>query len=678
MTDRGLTDQTFKSGAVPAFNVSDKHPLKPTPLWGKIQAPFPTNQWLTDLVLGKGGNPIMPLPYYMKATPNGFEFGYPNRSATDKFVLTSFVHDLSFKVKSTPCERILHDYDPMTVTMQYINKGMNCPVMTFPIAYGSPYVTVLYQNTDFPLLDTSHAILSVNNSPVPCTVSGSQFEIIMNNGKTWMVYLLDGQTTFNVTTNQLVATQPYNGIMRAALLLSMEDATNLQLHSGAVPVGSKISYEVTGDLAQITFKWLVEKRAAIDLLTMALPHHKESLGKPKNFIMKNSYETIKGKMTGVVGDEWVLQEELTKTRWFEKTQFSDQTVQILQTVLKEDKSMTPKAQDTYFFGKEIAAMGRLALIADQIGDNTTAKEIRDSMKKFLTPRLEGQCNDTLIYDSTWGGIISSEGIKNSGNEFGQGWYNDHHFHYGYWIYAAAVIAKEDKEWGSKYSDFILDLIRDIANPSNDDIYFPVTRNKDWYLGHSWASGLFEFGDDKNQESTSEAVNAYYAVHLWGAAVGDEFTSNLGRVLLATEIRSSQKYWHMYPENFDVYDPVFAKNSVVGVLWSSKVDYSTWFGANVEFIHLIQMLPFTPISSQLLESAWIKYEFPILETVLTRKNPPLEDGWRGLLYMAQAIIDPESAWKNIQTLKTFDDGNSRTNAYQWVLTQLTKQQLQDQS
>lgn len=67
------------------------------------------------------------------------------------------------------------------------------------------------------------------------------------------------------------------------------------------------------------------------------------------------------------------------------------------------------------------------------------------------------------------------------------------FHYGYWIYAAAVIAKEDKEWGSKYSDFILDLIRDIANPSDDDNYFPVTRHKDWYLGHSWASGLFEFG-----------------------------------------------------------------------------------------------------------------------------------------------------------------------------------------
>lgn len=155
------------------------------------------------------------------------------RSATDKFVLTCFVHDLSFKVKNTPCERIVHDYDALTVTMQYIDKGkliklensiflidtngsvaMKWPTMTFPIAYGSPYVSVLYQNTQFPLLDTAHAILSVNDSPVPCTVSGSQFELVMNNGKTWMLYLLDGQTIFNVTTNQLVAVQPYNGLMR--------------------------------------------------------------------------------------------------------------------------------------------------------------------------------------------------------------------------------------------------------------------------------------------------------------------------------------------------------------------------------------------------------------------------------------------------------------------------------
>ena len=42
----------------------------------------------------------------------------------------------------------------------------------------------------------------------------------------------------------------------------------------------------------------------------------------------------------------------------------------------------------------------------------------------------------------------------------------------------------------------------------------------------------------------------------------------------------------------------------------KVDYATWFGANVEFIHCIQMLPFTPISEELLRQNWIQEEYPV--------------------------------------------------------------------
>jgi endo-1,3(4)-beta-glucanase len=48
--------------------------------------------------------------------------------------------------------------------------------------------------------------------------------------------------------------------------------------------------------------------------------------------------------------------------------------------------------------------------------------------------------------------------------------------------------------------------------------------------------------------------------------------------------------------------------VVGVLWESKVDYATWFGNNVEFIHGIQWLPFTPASEALLVSAWMEESF----------------------------------------------------------------------
>ena len=41
-------------------------------------------------------------------------------------------------------------------------------------------------------------------------------------------------------------------------------------------------------------------------------------------------------------------------------------------------------------------------------------------------------------------------------------YNDHHFHHGYHIYAAATVAYFDNDWGSKYFDDVLLYIRDIA------------------------------------------------------------------------------------------------------------------------------------------------------------------------------------------------------------------------
>jgi endo-1,3(4)-beta-glucanase len=53
---------------------------------------------------------------------------------------------------------------------------------------------------------------------------------------------------------------------------------------------------------------------------------------------------------------------------------------------------------------------------------------------------------------------------------------------------------------------VIELIRDIANPSSSDTYFPVTRHKDWFIGHSWAQGFSQIADGKDQESSSEAIN----------------------------------------------------------------------------------------------------------------------------------------------------------------------------
>ena len=74
----------------------------------------------------------------------------------------------------------------------------------------------------------------------------------------------------------------------------------------------------------------------------------------------------------------------------------------------------------------------------------------------------------LTREAAWGGLVSSATYLtgNDGADFGNTFYNDHHFHYGYFIYAAAIIGYLDPSWLTKDNvDYVNTLVRDIANPS---------------------------------------------------------------------------------------------------------------------------------------------------------------------------------------------------------------------
>ena len=86
------------------------------------------------------------------------------------------------------------------------------------------------------------------------------------------------------------------------------------------------------------------------------------------------------------------------------------------------------------------------------------------------------------------------------------------------------------------------MISDIAEPSRNSDWYPFMRYKDWFAGHGWASGLFAFSDGKNQESTSEAVMAWYAIYLWGLSSENNRLKDLGRLMTALEIRTAHKYF----------------------------------------------------------------------------------------------------------------------------------------
>ena len=41
-------------------------------------------------------------------------------------------------------------------------------------------------------------------------------------------------------------------------------------------------------------------------------------------------------------------------------------------------------------------------------------------------------------------------------------YNDHHFHYGYFVYAAAVVGKFNKPWFARHKDKIYPIVYDTS------------------------------------------------------------------------------------------------------------------------------------------------------------------------------------------------------------------------
>jgi endo-1,3(4)-beta-glucanase len=66
----------------------------------------------------------------------------------------------------------------------------------------------------------------------------------------------------------------------------------------------------------------------------------------------------------------------------------------------------------------------------------------------------------------------------------------------------------------EHQDYINWFARDIVNPSPNDPWFPVTRCRDWFAGHSWASGIANGAGSRDEESSGEAINAYYGALLW--------------------------------------------------------------------------------------------------------------------------------------------------------------------
>lgn len=286
----------------------------------------------------------------------------------------------------------------------------------------------------------------------------------------------------------------------------------------------------------------------------------------------------------------------------------------------------------------------------------------DKLKPALDVFISNKQLNPLAYDTVWKGVVSTAGFRDGpGADFGNTWYNDHHFHYGYHVYTAAVIGHLDPGWlqDRRNVAWVNMLVRDFASPVCD-FHFPFSRSFDWYHGHSWAKGLFESADGKDQESTSEDAFASYAIKMWGKTINDRNMEARGNLMLAIQARTFPLYFLMDSTN-NIQPPQFIKNKVTGILFENKADHTTYFGANIEYIQGIHMIPLNPTSALTRPARFVQEEWD--EYFSDGRCDRVGGGWRGILYANLALVDPQKAYQFFSQpnfdMGWIDGGASRT-------------------
>lgn len=195
---------------------------------------------------------------------------------------------------------------------------------------------------------------------------------------------------------------------------------------------------------------------------------------------------------------------------------------------------------------------------------------------------------------------------------------------------------------------------------------------------------------KNQESSSEAIAAYEAIAIYGQVMSEIFESDkskarqasatkiydAGQVLLATELTSAKRYWHVThsPEEPVKIYPTGFKHSVVGMLWNTMAQFQTWFGNARYLMFGIQLLPLTAVSEDRDTVSWVKEIYQSFASSCEADKGCTETGWSVLqIAMLATVGHQKLAMEKVLEMSPdhFDgpagNGHSRSNTLWYVAT-----------
>ncbi|ODQ82114.1 glycoside hydrolase family 81 protein [Babjeviella inositovora NRRL Y-12698] len=685
----------ISTAAPPAMFHRQNHAV--TPQGCSIGAPIQTNNFSNNLTLDDQLCPVWTQPYslwyaqdpdldvglaFNHTTAQQRVFGPDSAANPVQFYfnpprIKSFV--LSGEGFQGNVALRLENHHKMSVMVKIVLGNDENKSLLAPLVQGMGFITAIYNNI-VPVVVSPVGVASFTEQVAPPGLT--KYRVQLFNQVVWSMYVV-GSVSFALRDpNHIVASGIAQGV---TVQFCSGESQYYDQTAGCYPVECHTSATLThNDRCVYSFNYLLQGRSVSQAsLVWAFPHHVEAATEEttRAKVALTLDSTTKGPMSAFITSQLSMEEALPVSigmePWsaipgFTGATYSEQALAKIRAAAEKDVAQDvvtmANIDSMYTSGKILDRFAYILYVCHYVlKDSSLTSQLLPKLKQAAEIFSTNHQQFPLAYDETWKGLVSS---AEPGADFGNANYNDHHFHYGYHIHAFALIGTVDRDlggaWTSCVNDYITTMLRDVANPSEADVHFPVSRSFDFFHGHSFAHGIFALGDGKDEESSSEDYHFAYGMKLWAQLVGDANMEARANLMLSI-LRRSMNMHMLFSDDNTVQPANFIKNKCAGITFENKVDFSTYFGRGSienEWIHGIHMLPTTPVSSYVRGPTFVKEEW---DQILGRIIDRIDDGWRGILMLNYACCNPRAAYAFFAgdsfEQRWLDNGQSLT----WCLT-----------
>ena len=631
-----------------------------------VKGPLPTNRWWSSLLWTKHSLPQFAHPLAVRAEPGGLRVCYPAVAVAPIGIMGGMPgkdEDLVLGhsgVAEFPDAR-LAGWSDWFVTASFAAAGKE---MLAAYGHGSPFVYATFKGGSPKVTLCAEPKVwagDAASATLGLSVRGKHYGLFAPRGSTWA----------GLGTKALTCDAKGKDYFSLALLPDDRPETLRRFtgfaHNHVADTRVAWAYDPAKSEVTTTFTFttLDHEGKAEGTLFALYPHQ---WTRTSAEFRDGTYRSVRGEMKLCYGTSFATRSTFHGVLPVLPIVAGEDKGKLRASLEEELKGKPPGTGDTYWEGKRLGKLATLAAIAEQVDPKIEAcflDELRGRLEGWLSAadaQGKPKARRLFAYNRTWGALIGYPASYGSDVEL-----NDHHFHYGYFLRAAAELARRDPQWAADaaWGAILRLIVRDIASPSRDDAMFPFLRSFDCYAGHSWASGHARFADGNNQESSSEAMNAWAALILLGEAIGDAKLRDLGIWLYTTEMEAINAYW------FDVTGtlrPPAYPAPVISMVWGGKGTRETWFSNKPEMVYGINWLPFH--GGSLYLGLYPEYVRRCYDGLAAAKDGKSFEDWADLVLMYRALCDAPDALRQLDARGgkvPIEAGNSRANLLHWLHT-----------